>query len=195
MIPTASQTATRLDADELLHLAMEAARHDRHDAALEFLKRAIELDPGHAKARYFLAAEYAQIGLYDRAVEEMEKSVKLDPSLHTANFQLGLLHLTSGRVAQASAAWLPLDALGESDPLFLFKKGLEAMANDRFAECREYLNKGMERNQINPDLNNDMQRVLDQLPADPQQEAKTANAGDNSSHVFLSAYRSDSQPE
>src|SRR4051812_31735918 len=110
---------TRLDPDELLHLAMEAARHERHDAALEHLKRALELDPKHARARYFLAAEYAQIGMYGRAIEEMEQAVKLDPSLHTAHFQLGLLYLTSGQVAQASAAWLPLDALDERHPLFL----------------------------------------------------------------------------
>lgn len=182
-----TKPTTRLDADELLHLAMTAAKHDRHEAAIEYLKRAIEIEPGHAKAHYFLAAEHAQIGMYDRAAEEMQKSVDLDPSLHTAHFQLGLLHLTSGRVAEALAAWLPLEALGEGNFLFLFKKGLEAMANDQFAECRMYLTKGIELNQLNPDLNTDMQRVLDELPAETNESAKTDNAG----HVFLSAYTSD----
>lgn len=186
-----TQTSSRLDADELLHLAMNAAKHDRHEAAIDFLKRAIDIDPNHAKAHYFLAAEHAQIGMYDRAVEEMEHAVRIDPSLHTAHFQLGLLHLTSGRVAQASAAWLPLDALDEDNPLRLFKKGLEAMASDRFAECREYLTRGIALNQINPDLNTDMQRVLEALPAESQETTGTESTG----HVFLSAYASDQQKD
>lgn len=179
--------SSRLDADELLHLAMAAAKQDRHEDAIDYLKRAIEMEPNHAKAHYFLAAEHAQIGMFDRAVEEMQKSVELDPALHTAHFQLGLLHLTSGRVAEALAAWLPLEQLGESDPLLLFKRGLECLANDQFDECRNYLSKGIDANKINPDLNADMQRVLDQLPVAGQVAESTEHAG----HVFLSAYNSE----
>jgi tetratricopeptide (TPR) repeat protein len=177
---------SRLDADELLHLAMAAAKQDRHEDAIGYLKRAIEMDPNHAKAYYFLAAEHAQIGLYDRAVEEMEKSVQLDPSLHTAHFQLGLLHLSSGRASEAIAAWRPLDQLGESNPLFLFKQGLECLAKDEFGACREYLTKGIALNVANPDLNADMQRVINELPKQ-EEEHNTAETG----HVFLSAYTSD----
>jgi tetratricopeptide (TPR) repeat protein len=182
-----TKTPSRLDADELLYLAMAAAKQDRHEDAIDYLKRAIEMQPNHAKAHYFLAAEHAQIGMYDRAVEEMEKSVQLDPSLHTAHFQLGLLHLTSGRVAEAVNAWQALDQLGESDPLFQFKKGLECMANDQFDACREYLTKGIALNRVNPDLNIDMQRVLDELPAQGTDTRQVAQTG----HVFLSAYTND----
>ena len=178
------ENSTRLDSNELLHLAMAAAKHDRHGEAIDYLKRAIEIEPNHVKAHYFLAAEHAQIGMFDRAVEEMKKSVELDPTLHTAHFQLGLLHLTSGSVAEAISAWLPLDQLGETNALFLFKKGLECMANDQFDACREYLTKGIAANHTNPDLNADMQQVLDKLPPQEQEAESTPQTG----HVFLSAY-------
>jgi tetratricopeptide (TPR) repeat protein len=183
----ATQT-TRLDADELLHLAVDAAKRDQHEDAIGFLKRAIELKPDHAKAHYFLAAEHAQIGMFDRAVEEMAKSVELDPTLYTAHFQLGLLHLTSGRAAEAIVAWAPLDPLGDGHPLFLFKSGLESMARDEFDACRDYLTRGMAVNNLNPELNTDMQRVLEQLP--PSAAAASA-ATPGAGHVLLSGYHSD----
>lgn len=174
----------QLDADELLFLAMDAAKHDRHEAAIAFLKRALEQAPNHAQAHYFLAAEHAQIGMYDRAAEEMARAVELDPGLHTAHFQLGLLHLTAGRLESASSAWQPLDQLGEAHPLFLFKAGLEAMVRDEFDACRDYLTRGIAANTLNSDLNADMEQVLLRLPADDP-------APPGQGHVLLSGYRSE----
>ncbi len=183
-----TKQTTLLDADEMLHLAMDAAKRNQHEDAIDLLKRAVDLEPDHAKAHYFLAAEHAQIGMYDRAVEEMTKAVEIDPALHTAHFQLGLLHLTSGRTAEAIGAWAPLDALGDAHPLFLFKSGLEAMVRDEFDTCRDYLTRGIAANTINADLNADMQRVLAQLPADGSPEPlATIGAG----HVLLSGYHND----
>jgi hypothetical protein len=117
----------------------------------------------------------------------MRKSVELDPGMFTAHFQLGLLHLSSGRVAEASAAWAALDPLGDAHPLFLFKAGLEAMARDEFDTCRDYLTRGIAANDINADLNNDMRRVLDELPVDDAAPpAPRPNV-----HVLLSGYDSD----
>jgi len=182
-----AKSTTRLDADELLHLAMDAAKRNQHEDAIDFLKRAVEQQPDHAKAHYFLAAEHAQIGMYDRAAEEMKKAVNLDPTLYTAHFQLGLLHLTSGRVEEAISAWAPLDPLGDSHPLYLFKAGLEAMARDEFDTCREYLTKGIAANNMNADLNVDMQRVLEQLPDNAAATSAAASTG----HVLLHGYQSD----
>lgn len=177
----------QLDAEELLFLAMDAAKHDRHDAAIGFLKRAIEQEPGHARARYFLGAEHAQIGMFDRAAEEMSKAVELDPALHTAQFQLGLLHLSSGRTDLASQAWAPLGRLGPADPLFLFKEGLEALARDEFDACRDYLSRGIAANTLNADLNADMALVLERLPAEQPAEPGPG-------HVLLSGYRGGEAP-
>lgn len=175
---------SRLEADELLHLALVATQSNRHDEAIDYLKQAIEIEPTHAKAFYLLAAEHAQIGMYDRAIEEMKKSVELDPSLFAAHFQLGLLYLTSGQIDEALVSWKFLDSLGNNDPLYLFKSGLEAMANDRFDECGESLSKGILLNQNNPELNMDMQRILEELPIRESDSKDSTQSG----HVFLSAY-------
>src|SRR4051812_1046232 len=111
-----SRTQARLDDEELLHLAIEASRKQRHGDAIQYLKDAAAKAPRNAQVRFLLGAEHAQIGLLDRAQEEMSAALDIDPGLVPARFQLGLLHLVQARVAEASAAWKPLDALPESDP-------------------------------------------------------------------------------
>jgi len=183
-----------LDAEELLHLAMNASAEGKHEDAITSLKRAVTLAPQEGRIRYMLAAEHAQIGLYDRAAQEMAEAIELDPSLDTARFQLGLLHITSGRVDQAARAWEPLDKLGAEHPLYLFKSGLLHLARDEFQECTQLLKRGIARNKANAALNNDMQRVLQDVdkhlqaaetPAPAPSSAKTTSPN----HVLLSAYR------
>lgn len=190
----------KFDADELLHLAIEAANRDDHGQAISYLKAAQEKNLPAAefgKLTYFLGAEYAQIGLYDRAVEAMQAAVDADPSLHTARFQLGLLHLTSGRAAAAREAWVELALLDEDHPehyLNAFRSGLEALADDDFANCRKSLNLGIQLNLANPALNGDMQKMLDALPSMDVATLAAPTSGEAESkpedHLFLSAYRS-----
>jgi tetratricopeptide (TPR) repeat protein len=155
----------RLDDQELLHLALRASDQNRHEEAISYLKRALDISPDNAKAHYMLGAEHAEIGLYDRAAEEMAKAVKLDPTLVTAQFQLGLLHITSARVKEAEETWKPLDKLGPNNPFYLFKTGMLHLARDEFDACIETLEKGIKLNQQNAALNNDMRRVIDDVKA------------------------------
>ena len=186
-------TSNQLDADELLHLAIRSSEADRHEESLSYLKRAAELAPKNGKIYYMLGAEHAQIGLYDRAAEEMAKAVELEPDLYTAHFQLGLLHITSARVAQAESAWKALDGLAPDHPLYLFKTGLLQLARDEFNECALNLKRGIQLNAANPALNNDMQRILGDLEKNinststPTTPVKTKLAPP--AHSLLSAYR------
>lgn len=193
----ATGTNELLDAEELLQLAIRASESNRHEDALGFLKRAIDQSPDDAKLHYMLGAEHAQIGLYDRAAEEMAKAVALDPKLHTAHFQLGLLHITSGRVPEADGAWKALDSLGERHPLYLFKTGLLHLVRDEFEQCQDMLKRGIALNNFNEALNRDMQRVLDDVAARnaPAPVATSADASTlkqkvaQPAHVLLSAYQ------
>jgi Flp pilus assembly protein TadD len=185
--------AERLDAEELLHLALKASGENGHEESITYLKRALELKPNEGRLHYMLAAEHAQMGLYDRAAQEMTKAVELDPSLVTAHFQLGLLHVTSGRVEEAEAAWRPLDKLGEGHFLRLFKSGMLHLVRDEFKESAECLEKGIQANTFNEALNNDMRRVLRDVqerlgkqPAAPQGDG--ARPLPSAARV-LSAYR------
>ena len=184
----------RLDAEELLQLALRTSNDNKHEEAIGYLKRALDLKPEEGRLHYMLAAEHAQIGLYDRAAQEMQKAVDLDPSLVTAHFQLGLLHVTSGRVAQAEAAWRPLDKLGPDHFLHLFKTGMLHLVKDEFDECERCLERGIKANTFNEALNNDMRRIVREVqerrgkqPPTPAAEASRPSA--QPAARVLSAYR------
>lgn len=189
----------RLDFEELFQLGLHAMKSDDNERAITLLKRALEQDPMSAKARYLLGAMHAQIGLYDRAVDDLSIAVVLDPALEAAHFQLGLLHLTSGRVPEAEMAWRALDKLPDSHYLFLFKSGMVALARDEFAQCVALLEKGIAANLQNSSLNRDMERIIEKakpliergkaVPLPTSSEGKKEkNTGRK---VILSAYQSD----
>jgi Flp pilus assembly protein TadD len=182
-----------LDSDELLHIALEASKNQRHEEAISSLKRAADLSPNDARVHYLLGAEHAQIGLYDRAAAEMQRAVELDPNLDTASFQLGLLHVTAGRVDDAANAWKLLDKLGSEHPLNLFKTGLLHLVKDQFAECEDCLRRGIATNRSNPALNADMSRILkdveNRAPAGAATDTGARPKAGTSKHVLLSAYK------
>ena len=166
---------SRLDNPELLHLALEAARRDDHGTAITYLKQAIDLPDGkalpsadYAKLLYLLGAEYAQIGVMARAIDYMGQAIDVDPAMHTARFQLGLLHLTCAQPEQGLAVLTPLADLGPESMFYHLHQGLAHLVRDEFELCRGSLRKGMELNksssQFNQALNGDMQKLLDALP-------------------------------
>lgn len=188
-----TETATNLDVQELLHLAIEATDQNKHETAIRLLKEAVTKDPENAKALYLLGALHAQIGIYDRAAIEMQKAVDLDSSLSAASFQLGLLHITSGRLAEAEQAWLSLDQLEDGHFLRSFKSGLLHLANDRFKEAAQLLQQGIAANTINEALNNDMRNVLssceEQLASSEKSEDRQGETSSN--QLFINAYNKD----
>lgn len=166
-----------LDLDELFHLAIHATQDGRYDAAITYLKQALELDPENAEVIYLLAAQHAQLGMYDRAVEGMSKALELKPELHTTRFQLGLLYLTLAQPDKAVETLEPLGELPEDEPLRLFKQGLNHLIKDEFAECKANLRQGIELNQVNLVLNDDMQKIIDEVEAlEAAQAGATAEA-------------------
>jgi tetratricopeptide (TPR) repeat protein len=176
---TPSTSRAGLDDMELLHLALNAMRNNRHDEAIALLKRTIQTSPDKAWAHYLLGAEHAQIGLYDRAVTEMAQAVRLDPGIPAAaHFQLGLLHLTAGRTREAEAAWEPLDRLAPDDALRLFKSALLHLVHEERDKCIEELQAGIALNKLNEALNDDMRRLLADLQA-----RQKGMAGDSNSNV------------
>lgn len=190
--------STKLDSEELMHLAINAQSHEQ---AIDYLKRILEMADDNGKAYYLLGAIHAEIGMYERATEEMTRAIELEPNLPTAHFQLGLLHITSGRVNEAEQAWRPLDKLGESDPLFLFKRGMLHLVNDEFEACIDDLNQGITLNNLNEALNNDMRNIIDRakqaqvtqiIAPEPDREHGAADGGRN---ILLSAYQRDDETE
>jgi len=179
-----------LDAEELLHLAIEASSKNDNEKTIMLLKQALQLNPENAKVQYMLGATHAQIGLYDRAIADMQRVVEIDPNLYTAHFQLGLLYITSGNLIAAEQSWTALDKFGEENALFLFKRGILNLAHDHFDDCINDLQNGIKVNRSNTPLNKDMQILISQaqeaIKNNNQNDSQNKNSKQN--HVFLSIY-------
>jgi tetratricopeptide (TPR) repeat protein len=134
------------------------------DASLDQLERTLATDPGNAELHHLFGAALAQAGDYARAERELIRSLELNPQGHVARFQLGLLHLTNAQPQRAIQTWAALESLPDGAALKLFKRGLEALIQDRFADCARLLQKGIAANSGNPALSEDMRLILKRLP-------------------------------
>ena len=170
----------------LVQNALAASARSDSEAALALLRRAVERDDSAAVPHYLLGAEYARIGIVDKAIDETQRALERDARFADARFQLGLLHFTSGRLAQAESAWAPLASPPAPRCLRLFAQGLLAMAQDRGAEAKSLIASGIAANHTNEALNADMRGVIEAMDAAVEGPAGDAGTG----HVLLSAYRS-----
>jgi tetratricopeptide (TPR) repeat protein len=166
-----------------------------NSAALRRLAQAVERWPQDPRIHFLYASCLAEDRRYDDAAAAFEQAVSLQPDYAIARFQLGLLHLTSGRVSQALAVWAPLDGLAEQDPLRLFKQGLAALIEERWQDCVALLHRGIDANSAFPPLNRDMRLVIERASgagADPVAPAADSAPSqpdvDPARHVLLSEY-------
>jgi len=209
-----SDTLQSLSQSELFALALEASRREDAGRALAYLKEASGRPDASPQALFMLGSEYAQLGLIDDAKASVARAVEVGPELIIARFQLGMLHVTSGEVDAARAAWAPLVALSADHPqayLATFHKGMLHLVADEFDDAVATLGAGLAQNLENEALNNDMRRVIDaiehlpgrspQAPAtvSPQPEtapapAPAADADVEPSHLFINAYTQRGKP-
>jgi len=131
--------------------------------ALELLGRAADDHPADPRPLLLLAAEYMHLEKVDNAEAAYILALQRAPGYAIARFQLGLLQFTSARPAAAFATWAPLEGLPDGDPLLLFKRGLEALGQDRFQDARRWLLAGIGANTVNEALNRDMRMVIERM--------------------------------
>ena len=179
----------KLDSEELFHLAIKASEKKDHDKAISYLKESLALK-ADANTQYILAAEHAEIGMYERAIEEMQKALLLNSNLWTAHFQKGLLYLTLNKKNEAIESWQPLLKLPESHYLYHFSKGLISALEENATAAISFLTEGIKINKENIALNNDMQRILENINSIPKTapEATADLKNKDTQHLFLSAY-------
>lgn len=127
------------------------------------LERAVAASPGNAKLLYLFGAQLAQNRRYEDAVTALNSAIVIDPTLHTARFQLGLLHLTMAQPEQSLAVLAALDELPDDDALKHFKRALQALATDDFDACIAAIERGIELNSGNPALSADMSLIVERI--------------------------------
>ncbi|MBW8743392.1 MAG: hypothetical protein JF628_03430 [Sphingomonas sp.] len=208
-----SDTLKSLSQGELLALALESSRREDSGHALAYLKEASSRPDASPQALFMLGSEYAQLGLMEDAKASMARAAEVGPDFVIARFQLGMLHVTSGEIDAAKAAWAPLASLAANHPqayLVSFHRGMLHLVADEFDAALTELNTGLTQNQENEALNTDMRRVIDaieHLPgrspgapvAVPQPEgaptvAPAQDADVEPSHLFITAYTHRGKP-
>jgi tetratricopeptide (TPR) repeat protein len=147
--------------------------------SLARLQAAADSHPTDPRPLALIAAEYAQAKAYDQAEGAFIAALRRAPDYVPARFQLGLLQLSSGRPAAASATWEPLSELPDDNEYRLFKTGLDCLAQNRFAEAAQWLRSGLAANHSNPALNTDMQRFLVQIDRIESSQSAMPVAGDD----------------
>lgn len=151
------------------------------------LELALRDDPANATLHYLLGAELAQSREYPGAVTELSRAIELDPQLHTARFQLGLLHLTMANADASLAVLRPLLAQPD-ESLRCFAIGLAALARDNFSVCLEQLDAGVRANQSNAPLNRDMQMLAAKVREHVKNQAGQPAAAPDEVRTDFSAY-------
>jgi tetratricopeptide (TPR) repeat protein len=164
-----------LDPKELLHLALHASSHDRHDDAINYLKQALKVDNNNAFVNFLLAAEYAQIAFYDRALEYFDKTTTLAPELYVARLQYGLLLTSLNIVDEAKSVLLSLEDLEEGDCYRLFAEGLRAFIDEDLSKAKDFFNEGIAANLENLPLNEDFKRIVQEI----EQKVNSGNNANN----------------
>jgi tetratricopeptide (TPR) repeat protein len=173
---------------------------------LSLLTRSAQTYPDDHRILLLLAGVQAQAQKFDCAEATYIDILRTSPHYAIARFQLGLLQFTSSRPAAAFATWKPLDQLDENDPLWLFKRAFEYLAQDQFAAAVHYLRQGIACNSSNPPLNEDMRLLLARISetsgikdetSDRTEAGHTngnvdetpASAPASEAHFLVSAYR------
>jgi len=182
-----NDTLSLLDQAELFQLAMTASAGGDSGTTIAYLKAAVSRSDATAHAHYLLGAEYAQIALYDRAMDAMEAAIALDPSLWTARLQLALLYLGANREDRAAETLGPLSQRPEDEPLQRFSDGLLRLIGNDLPGAQQVLADGIARNTVNPALNGDMQRIIDEIQRRTG-DAPAEDTGTDADHILLSAY-------
>ena len=179
-----------LDANEYLHLAVNASMESDHHKAMECLKKCLELDAENANANYLLGAEYAEIGMFDRAVERMEKALELEPGLEFASFQLGMLYLRGESVDNARQQFEALADRATLPSLQSYSRGmLLAMDNDH-ESASAAIQQGIDEDQDGTALQQSMMQVLKTVRTHLDGGVEEGGEGDKS-RVYLGAYSED----
>lgn len=92
--------------DPALLMEAENLANSRGDIAqgLDFIRRAVALDPVNAQARAFLASILATAGKQEEARAEYERVIALNPLAPNTHAAIGLTYLPEGKFEEAAAA-------------------------------------------------------------------------------------------
>lgn len=152
-------------------------------AGLASLEKLIVEYPEDARLYFLRGSIWAGQGLIDKARDSMAQALEISPGYDIARFQLGFLELTSADPVAAQRTWAQLRAYPTDHFLRLFVEGLVCLIDDDFVQTAALLRQGMAMNDAIPQMNADMQLIIDQIgqPGDTLQVT-------SETHLLLQRY-------
>src|SRR2546427_1705385 len=100
-LPVRTAEAQRTEADVYVGQAIVEFDDKRYDAALENLRRALEVEPDHVQALYYTGVVYMAQRQPARAVPFLERARARVPNDSVVTFQLGLAYFAQERYDRA----------------------------------------------------------------------------------------------
>ena len=128
----------RPEEQEWFDKAYKASLAGRYDEAIDYYRKAIEINPDFGNAHANLGVTYMNKGNLNEALSTLQKALALDAQNAGTNYNLGLVYDKMGRTDDAIASYEKSIAINPSFPnayqnlgIAYFEKNLKPMA----AEC------------------------------------------------------------
>ena len=137
---------------------------------------------------FLLGSEFAASGEYEKAEHAFANAVLLAPAFHLARYQLGLLQFSSGRLAVALLTWEPFLAMDEAEALPHFVRGFAMLAQDQLEAARAHFETGLNRNETNPAVFDDIRKVIERMGVARQDDSPVASGEHSANQVLISNY-------
>jgi|TARA_B100000315_G_scaffold258418_1_gene310442 tetratricopeptide (TPR) repeat protein len=148
------------DPDLLFTAGRNFMDNDDLDAALLYLERGMEIDPGNSYGAQSLAAAYYMMGDKEGAIFAYTKAIRSDPNNSDVHFNLGILYLDLGDSEMAEEEFLKVLEINPDDTQATIHIGEAYEEMKKFEDAEYYYNRALRGGAENPSLFLAMSRVL-----------------------------------
>ncbi|MCF2860236.1 hypothetical protein L1286_22400 [Pseudoalteromonas sp. SMS1] len=155
--------------DSSLKAIIEAMNNGQEDTIALIEQATLEF-PDNAALQFLLASELAQKQDTAQALKAFEKTVMLDPNMHIARYQYVFFAMVSQASIDYETHLNILLSLDESSYLLHFSAGIQFLLLDQEEKAIQAFRKGLELNNENIALNDDVRNIISLLSGEQTDE-------------------------
>jgi len=162
-------------------IGIQYAEEKQMDQALPELRRAVELDPGYADARFGLGQVYHALKAYSRAVGEFEEVMRLDPNFPKVHTALANLYYERGLMAWGRAVKFDRMSFWFPDTL----RKLHYENRDGLVKLIEEYQNTVRSDTVDAETYSRLSQAYFILAGDEYQKAVQADPADTTAQLYL----------
>ncbi|BCE02738.1 hypothetical protein [Marinicellulosiphila megalodicopiae] len=149
------------------------------ESALSLGKRAVISFPENNIIRFILASVQSDIGLYEQAQKDYLHCLDADPEFHLARFQLALMYWNHSHQTQSVDEFQQIANSEQETFLNHFSRGFIQLSENNLSEAKTHFQTGMTNNLLLPDLNTDIQKLINNLETNKTDNNVESEMSDN----------------